>query len=114
MPYQVLHHTQYLEVRFDGVIEAPLDLTQPPFSEAPGRRLLVDYGGVTEVLADAYAFAEQARQAESTGLKVAIYAPRPLLFGLSRQALQLGGVREGVSAGVFTSRDEATAWLEAG
>lgn len=111
LPYQVLRHDDYLEVRLEGVIEAALDFDQPPFNQRSGQRVLVDYTGVTDVRADAYVLAEQARRAEAAGLKVAVFAPRPSLFGLNRQALLLGAVREGISAGVFKDLDEARAWL---
>jgi hypothetical protein len=114
MPYQVLRHDDYLEVRLEGVVEAALDFDAPPFSGAQGARVLVDYAAVTDVRADAYALAEQAHRAEAAGFKVAVFAPRLALFGLNRQALQLGGVQEGISAGVFSDLDEARAWLRAG
>ncbi len=114
MPYQLLRHDDYLEVRLEGVVEAALDFNAPPFSSALTTRVLVDYSAVTDVQTDAYVLAEQARRAEAAGLKVAVFAPRPAMFGLNRQALQLGAVREGVSAGVFTDLEEARAWLQAG
>ena len=114
MPYQVLRHDDYLEVRLEGVIEAALNFEEPPFRNALGARVLVDYAAVTDVRADAYSLAEQARRAEAAGFKVAVFAPRPSLFGLNRQALQLGAVQEGVSAGVFSDLEEARAWLRAG
>jgi hypothetical protein len=111
LPYQVYKHEDYVEVRLEGVIESALPLVQLAEDDA---LVLVDYAGVTEVVADTYELARQARLAEEAGLKVAVYAPRPALFGLNRQALQLGLVSEGVSSNVFTDRDEAQAWLHAG
>ncbi len=113
MPYQVLRHDDYLEVRLQGVVESALDFGQPPFTAAMPGRFLVDYAEVTEVRADAYALAEQARRAEAAGFKVAVFAPRPSLFGLNRQALLLAAVQEGVSAGVFADLEEARTWLRA-
>ena len=110
----MLRHDDYLEVRLEGVIESALDFAQPPFSQATETRVLVDFGAVTEVRADAYVLAEQARRAEAAGFKIAFYAPRPAFYGLNRQALQLGAVQEGVSAGVFADLEEARAWLRAG
>ena len=53
----------------------------------------------------------QAKRLENLGLKVAFYAPRPALFGLNRQVLQLAEVREGITANVFSNLEEARAWL---
>jgi len=111
LPYQLHRHEDYLEVRLEGVIESALPLRK---IAARSTRVLVDYAGVTEVIADTYDLAREARLAEEAGLKVAVYAPRPALFGLNRQALQLGLVSEGVSVNVFSDREEATAWLRAG
>ena len=77
-------------------------------------RLLLDYTGVTEIHASAYTLAEQARNGERRGLKIAVCAPRPALFGLNRQAFQLSHVREGESAGVFTDLESARSWLMSG
>lgn len=110
----MLRHDDYFEVRLEGVVEAALDFSEPPFGGAQGARVLVDYAAVTDVRADAYALAEQARRAEAAGFKIAVFAPRPSLFGLNRQALQLGAVQEGVTAGVFSDLEEARTWLRAG
>jgi len=115
LPFQFQNHEDYVEVRLEGVIEGPLPIPEaamPP--EGPLKRLLIDFTDVTEVIADTYRLAEQAKRNEALGLKVAVYAPRPALFGLNRQVLQLGLVHEGVSASVFTSIDEAIAWLRTG
>jgi hypothetical protein len=112
LPYQVHKHEDYVEVRLEGVIEAAIRLSRDESSEAQSRgKLLFDYSGVTEMKADAYELAEAARFCEANGLKVAVFAPRPALFGLARQSLQLANVKEGVSANVFSDHDEARAWL---
>ena len=111
MPYQVHKHEDYLEVRLEGLIESAVALSE---LASAGDHVLVDYADVTEVRADSYQLAEQARRAEQAGIKVAVYAPRPAWFGLNRQALQLGLVDEGVSVSVFTDREEARRWLAAG
>lgn len=115
MPYQVLQHGDYLEVRLEGVLVDALDFDASDLvSTTNGTRLLLDYTGVTDIQASAYTLAEQARNGESRGFKVAVCAPRPALFGLSRQAFQLSHVREGESAGVFSSLEAARAWLMSG
>ena len=63
---------------------------------------------------DALSVAAQAQLAEELGYRVAVYAPRPALFGLSRQAFQLGHVEEGISAAVFTDLNAAREWLRTG
>ncbi len=114
LPYQVLLHEDYVEVRFEGVLDGALSFDDAALESVVSLpRVLLDYTGVTEINADAYVLAERARKGEAQGLKVAIYAPRPALFGLSRQALQLGGVREGVSVGVFSDLESARTWLMA-
>ncbi|MEO8540443.1 MAG: hypothetical protein ABI577_11940 [bacterium] len=104
-----------MEVRLEGVLDRAFDFDDAEIVAAPDlRRLLLDFSGVTDVHADAYALAEQAHRGEERGFKVAVYAPRPALFGLNRQALQLGAIREGESAGVFNNLEAARAWLRAG
>ena len=111
----MLKHEDYVEVRVQGVLESALDFEDQSLADADeSHRLLLDMAGVTEIRADAYLLAEQARKAEARGIKMAVYAPRPAVFGLNRQALQLGAIREGISAGVFSSLEEAKAWLQAG
>lgn len=112
LPYEVLQHGDYIEVRLQGVLEAALNFDDAQLGSSP--RLLIDYADVTEIRADAFVLAEQARKGEARGLKVAVYAPRPALFGLNRQAFQLSDIREGVSAGVFTDREAARTWLLSG
>ena len=109
LPYQVYKHDDYVEVRLEGVIDAAIHLGQEDLCSTS--KVLFDYAAVTEMRADAYELAEAAHEREVHGLKVAVYAPRPALFGLARQALQLGLVREGVSASVFLDVEEARAWL---
>ena len=115
MPYQVLKHEDYVEVRLEGVLDSALDFEDHSLDGAGGsRKILLHLGGVTEIRADAYLLADHARRAEARGFKVAVYAPRPAVFGLNRQALQLGAVHEGISAGVFASLEEAEVWLRTG
>ena len=112
MPYQLNAHAGYVEVRLEGVIDRPVRLTGPEFeSVRSAHRVLFDYSGITEMRADAYDLADAAKTCEVLGLKVAVYAPRPALFGLARQAIQLGGVAEGVSASVFLDHEAAREWL---
>lgn len=112
LPYQVLQHDRYVEIKLDGVVDSPVRLGSPDTEIVSSvGRILFDYSGITEMKADAYDLAEAARYCEANGLKVAVFAPRPALFGLARQALQLAAVREGESASVFLDRDEARSWL---
>lgn len=112
MPYQVYNYEDYVEVRLEGVIDSPVTFESEELAVVSlVRKVLFDYAGVTDMRADAYELADEARRGEELGLKVAIFAPRPALFGLTRQALQLGLVNEGISANVFTDVEEARAWL---
>ena len=115
MPYQIHHHGDYLEVHLEGVLDSAFPAER---ARAEGGeellRVLLDWESVTEVRAGSDDLAEQARRGEELGLKVAVYAPRPALFGLNRQAVQLGSVREGVSVSVFKDLQAALEWLRAG
>lgn len=114
MPYQLHEHNDYVEVQLEGVVDSVLRFEEFLRSDSQNRNVLLNYEEVTEVVADTYSLAEQAHQAEMLGYRVAVYAPRPALFGLSRQVLLLGNVREGVSASVFSDLEAAKAWLRAG
>jgi hypothetical protein len=101
-----------VEVRLEGALDSAINFEDAEFGTLTAQsRVLLDFAAVTDVRADAYALAEQARRSEALGFKGAVYAPRPALFGLNRQALQLGAIREGVSARVFSEIDAAREWL---
>lgn len=115
MPYQLHQHVDYVEVRLEGVIDAPVKYDDVAAAvHGMLSRILIDFSGVTEVRTSADSLADQARISEDRGLKVALYAPRLAYFGLARQVLQLAQVAEGVAANVFTDLEEARAWLRAG
>ncbi len=77
----------------------------------PGTRVLLDATGVREVTVPAENFAAAAQQLHRMGVRVALLAGSPLVFGLGRQAVQLAGLPEGVAFAVFMERDEALRWL---
>ncbi len=115
MPYQFVDRLTYLEIRFEGIVDEELVIDDVVVTRlADVRRVLVDYSGVTEVRIDSMLLAATARLQEAAGVKVAVYAPRPAMFGLNRQVLQLAGVQEGVTASVFVDLGEARSWLLAG
>ncbi len=112
MPYQLLRHPGHLEVRLAGALERfPLLEPADRVHLRAARRVLVDVTSVTTVDVDVYWIADVARRQEAAGIRLAICAPRPALFGIARQALQLAGVREGTTASVFSSCDAAREWL---
>ncbi len=114
LPYQLREHSDYLEVRLEGVIESLVTVEKAAPGRAGQRKVLLNCEAVTEVVADTYTLADQARRVEALGFLVAVYAPRPALFGLSRQVFLLAHVNEGVSAAVFSDLDAARQWLAAG
>lgn len=115
MPYQFVDRLTHLEIRLEGVVDEGLVIEEEVVTRIGDvRRVLVDYSAVTEMRLAALALAEVASRQEAAGVKVAVFAPRPAIFGFTRQVLQLAGVREGVTASVFTDLAEARAWLLAG
>jgi hypothetical protein len=114
MPHQLFAHDAYVELRLNGVVDAPEELSESEWSVVGSvNRVLVDYSDVEQMNVDPYTLAGRARKNEERGIKVAVFAPRPALFGLNRQVLQLAGAGEGRTARVFRDRDEAVAWLVA-
>jgi hypothetical protein len=110
MPAQVLDHEGYQELHLSGRLLADLlEVRLDALAQAP--RILVDYGDVTEIGLPAERMVQLARETDSRGARVAVYAPSPLAFGWNRQVLQLAGAREGVTVSVFKERDQAVAWL---
>ncbi|GIW17852.1 hypothetical protein [Tepidiforma sp.] len=81
----------------------------PPL--APGTRVLLDCTAVREVTVPAENIAAAAQQLHRMGVRLALLAGSPLVFGLGRQAIQLSGLPEGVAFAVFMARDEALRWL---
>lgn len=115
MPYQFVDHLTHLELRLEGVIDDGLVIDGDVVARAGElRRVLIDYSAVTEIRLDPLLLASVARRQQSAGVKVAVYAPRPAMFGFNRQVLQLAGVREGVTASVFSDLAEARVWLLSG
>lgn len=115
MPYQFVDRLTHLEIRLEGIVDEELLIEEAVLKRVGDvGRVLFDYSGVTEVRLDSMSLATAARRQEAAGVKVAVYAPRPAMFGVNRQVLQLAGVREGVTASVFSDLGEARAWLLAG
>lgn len=115
MPYQLLRHAKYIEVRYRGVLDTAIALSAEELGAITEvKRVLLDFTAVTAIDADVYTLAEQARRTEERGLRVAFLAPRPALFGVTRQVLQLAAVNEGQTANVFSRAEDARAWLLSG
>lgn len=115
MPYQFVDRVTHLEIRLEGVIDDGLVIEEEVVVRAGKiRRVLVDYSAVTEIRLDPFSLANAARLQQAAGVKVAVYAPRPAMFGFNRQVLQFAGVREGVTASVFRDLAEARVWLLTG
>ncbi|MGE3074716.1 MAG: hypothetical protein AB7N24_01190 [Dehalococcoidia bacterium] len=75
------------------------------------RRVLIDVSEVDDVLFDPVMLGEAAARNNATrGVRFAIAATTPAMFGLGRQVAQISGL-EGVAVSVFHSREEAAAWL---
>lgn len=77
----------------------------------PGARLLLDCTNVREVTVPAENLAVAAQQLYARGVKLALLAGSPLVFGLARQAIQLAGIPEGTAFATFRDRGEAVRWL---
>lgn len=115
MPYQFIDHLTHLEIRLEGVVDDSLVFDADVLERvADVRRILIDYSGVVQMHLDSTALAEKARKNEAAGLKVAVFAPNPAMFGFNRQVLQLAGVREGETVCVFDDLAEARDWLLSG
>lgn len=115
VPYQFVDRLTHLEIRLEGVLDDGFVIEEDVVARAGELgRVLMDYSAVTEIRLDPLLLASAAQRQQAAGVKVAVYAPRPALFGFNRQVLQLAGVREGVTASVFQDLAEARTWLLAG
>src|SRR3990172_7235803 len=115
VPYQFVDRLTHVEIRLEGVVDEDLVIDAGVIERIGDvRRVLVDYSAVTGVRLDSLFLAEAARRQEAAGVKVAVFAPPPGMFGFNRQVLQLAGVREGVTASVFSDLADARKWLLAG
>jgi len=111
VPYQFRERGEFLEVRLDGVLESFAPFVRDLIDRTGTKQVLLNLEGVTSVAADTYALASQVQAAVTEGYRLAFFAPRPALFGISRQTLLLGNVEEGTAAGVFRDIEEARRWL---
>lgn len=111
MPYQLQERRDYIEIEIDGILESIASFVRELSTHAGTKNVLVNLEHVTTVTGDTYAIAGHVQDMVLRGYRLAFYAPRPALFGVSRQALQLGNVEEGSAAGVFTALDAAREWL---
>jgi hypothetical protein len=115
VPYQFVDRLTHLEIRLEGIVDEELVIDEAVLTRVGDvGRVLVDYSGVTAMRLDSNSLAATARRQEAAGVKVAVYAPKPAMFGFNRQVLQLAGIREGVTASVFSDLGEARDWLLAG
>jgi hypothetical protein len=112
MPYQFLSQDGYVELRLTGVIRsfAPL-LGGEAEALRTATRILIDYSGVERWDIDPYALVPAARENDKRGIRIALYAPQPVLFGINRQIVQLSGAREGETIRVFNDRAAAETWI---
>lgn len=94
----------------ERVTEAWLD--EGSWLDVPaGAPVLVDATALKEAPVGAGMLASAAEQLLARAGRVAVFAPGPLAFGLSRQAVQLAGLDEGVVVAVFRERDAAVRWM---
>lgn len=116
MAFRVIAHETYLEVQLFGIVDgtqgrapqrARLQRARPPL----GTKILLDLSDVERIVMPVDRMSDGMARVEALGERMALFAPRADLFGLSRQVLQLGGVKEGFSIPVFKERDLAVAWL---
>ena len=114
MPYQVNARIGYTELHLSGTITRIEQVTGADSLLSNATRLLVDFSDVEQFNLDPYEMVAMAKRKDELGVRVAVYAPRPALFGVNRQVLQLAGVREGETARVFKDLAAARAWLLAG
>jgi hypothetical protein len=114
MPPQLFEHGAYVELRLSGVLDTPEEFTGGECSVVVAvNRVPVDYSDVEQLNVVPYTLAGMAMKNEERGIRVAVYAPRPAMFGLNRQVLQLAATAEGRTATVFRDHGEAVAWLVA-
>ncbi len=74
------------------------------------QRVLIDVSEVDAVLFDPVMLAEAATQSAARGVRFAIAANTPAMFGLGRQIAQISGL-EGEAISIFHSREAAAEWL---
>ena len=113
MPIEVLEEPRWLEVRLTGSMTtgdstAARDLIPPLVA---GRDLLLDYSGVTDVLATVDALVVLIKSLVPAATHCAILATRPAIFGVNRQAVLLAGLDESTRVRVFMERLKAVDWL---
>lgn len=115
MAFRFVAHETYVEVQLYGVLgggptaqrPATPQRVRPPF----GTRVLLDLTDVERIAISVDRLVDGMARVEALGVRMALLAPRADLFGLSRQVLQLAGVREGFMISAFKERDLALAWL---
>ncbi len=113
MPIEVLESARWLEVRLSGRM-TPVDGSSardlvPPL--ASGRDVLFDYTDVTEFNAPVEAIVEIFRSLGRNAHRCAVIAPRPALFGVNRQAMQLADLDGDIRMRIFHDRPSAVTWL---
>jgi hypothetical protein len=113
MPMEVLDTQLWLEVRLSGemtVVDgtSARDLV-PPL--AAGRDVLFDYSEVTEIRAPVDSLVSIMQALGPTVHRCAVVAPRPAIFGVNRQAIQLANLDDSERVRVFKDRPSAVGWL---
>lgn len=113
MPSEVILEDGYAVLVLSGEVK-PGELSTAPRAVreefARSRRVLLDVSEMDAVHLDPMTVAEVARQNAGGGVRYAIAASTPAMFGLGRQVALLSGL-EGEAISVFHSRAEAAEWL---
>jgi hypothetical protein len=114
MPLEAFDRKTHLHLLMSGIVcpsdgEAALTYARQTPTEAS--RLLLDFTEAEELALTVNELVVLAREIMAAVRVVAVAAPRPVIFGLNRQALQLADVGEGSRVRVFRDADTARDWL---
>ncbi len=114
MPYEVLEHTGFLELRLFGVVDgqsSPETTTLQQFADSG--KLLVDTADVQSLTADVMWMASVVQRAFTYGpFKTAVVSNDDIVFGTLRQVSSYRGPSpEGTTVAFFRDRSEALSWL---
>ena len=116
MAQRVVPRETHLAIYFSGVVDSESvqgTLTQNPEALATARttlRVYFDFSEVTSFAFDPLSLGEAMKTLAANGVRLAIASTNPEYFGVGRQIAQYSGV-EGMAINVFTTEEEAVAWL---
>lgn len=113
MPFKVVEHAEYRELRFSGALDARGWESRARLMSAPPLRdgFLLDFTDATAISGIVHAVERSAERVKGRNWRIAILTPRPEFFGLARQTIQLASMDEGNAVNVFRTRDAAVEWL---